>query len=120
MSRTCDICHKTYSCRQSLWTHKKNAHEKSNPKGSGLWVQTVNNQMKRGYGLKSKHDKGVDNDDIGRYVWRWSEKNNNKNHSPLLPRDIRAIIVGKSGAGKSVFLAYLLLEPDMLDHGLLY
>ena len=89
-------------------------HEKKY--GEGLRTQTVNDQMKWGYGLKSKHDKGVDNDDIGRYVWRWSEKNNNKNHSPLLPRDIRAIIVGKSGAGKSVFLTYLLLEPDMLDY----
>ena len=34
----------------------------------------------------------------------------------MLPRDIRAIIVGKSGAGKSVFLTYLLLEPEMLDY----
>ena len=103
MSKTCDICHRNFSCRQHLWRHRK-----IHGKGSGLWTQTVNDQMKRGYGLKSKHDKGVDDivngndDDIGRYVWRWSEKNNNKNHSPLLPRDIRAIIVGKSGAGKSV------------------
>ena len=129
-------------------------HEKKY--GEGLRTQTVNDQMKWGYGLKSKHeqkhDGGVDDsdtddemkecgndsdtddemkecgsssdknelnnldDDIGRYVWRWSEKNNNKNHSPLLPRDIRAIIVGKSGAGKSVFLTYLLLEPGMLDY----
>ena len=111
MSKTCDICHRNFSCRQHLWRHRK-----IHGKGSGLWTQTVNDKMKRGYGLKSKHDEGVDNDDIGRYVWRWSEKNNNKNHSPLLPRDIRAIIVGKSGAGKSVFLAYLLLEPDMLDY----
>ena len=111
MSKTCDICHRNFSCRQHLWRHRK-----IHGKGSGLWTQTVNDQMKRGYGLKSKHDKGVDNDDIGRYVWRWSEKNNNKNHSPLLPRDIRAIIVGKSGAGKSVFLTYLLLEPGMLDY----
>ena len=130
-------------------------HEKKY--GEGLRTQTVNDQMKWGYGLKS--DKGVGcsgdesetdsdesctdadsdtddseadenkeescsdkdemnnlDDDIGRYVWRWSEKNNNKNHSPLLPRDIRAIIVGKSGAGKSVFLTYLLLEPGMLDY----
>ena len=104
MSRTCDICHKTYSCKQSLWKHKKNAHEKSNPKGSGLWVQTVNNQMKWGRG------------NIDKYIWKWGEKASNKNHSPLLPRDIRAIIVGKSGAGKSVFLTYLLLEPEMLDY----
>ena len=155
MSKTCDICHRNFSCRQHLWRHRK-----IHGKGSGLWTQTVNDKMKWGYGLKSKHNKGVgcsrdecetdsdsdtdaessidssesmeddtddtddeglniggnDDDDIGRYVWRWSEKNNNKNHSPLLPRDIRAIIVGKSGAGKSVFLTYLLLEPGMLDY----
>ena len=97
-------------------------HEKKY--GEGL--RTVNDQMKWGYGLKSKHDKGVgcsgdesetdsdsdtdaesetdsmddeddtddtvedgceevdeglnkggNDDDIGRYVWRWNEKNNN-------------------------------------------
>ena len=54
-------------------------------------------------------------DSIGKYVWKIDGKNN-RNHSPLLPRDIRAIIVGKSGAGKSVFLTYLLLEPNMMDY----
>ena len=39
-----------------------------------------------------------------------------KNHCKLLPKDIRALIVGKSGAGKSVFLTYLLLEPELLDY----
>ena len=73
MSRTCDICHKTYSCRQNLWRHKKNVHEKSNPEGSGLWTQTVNNQMKWGRG------------NIDKYIWKWGEKASNKNHSPLLP-----------------------------------
>ena len=70
MSRTCDICHKTYSCRQSLWTHKKNAHEKSNPKGSGLWVQTVNNQMKRGYGLVETDDEEDADEEEDHLEWR--------------------------------------------------
>ena len=39
-----------------------------------------------------------------------------KNNSLLLPRDIRAIIVGKSGSGKTVLLRYLLLEPDIIDY----
>ena len=45
-------------------------------------------------------------------------KNNSlqRSHSPLFPRDIRAIIVGKSGAGKTTLLAHLLLEPEMLDY----
>ena len=51
---------------------------------------------------------------MDKYVWKPEESN--KCHSSVLPKDIRAIIVGKSGAGKSVFLAYLLLEPDMLDY----
>ncbi len=34
----------------------------------------------------------------------------------LLPRDIRAILIGKSGVGKTTLLTYLLLEPDMLDY----
>ena len=119
-------------------------HQSDNTEGSGLWTQTVNNQMKRGYGLvetadeeDSESDSTMDvndesddescsdssqkknmqvEDGIGKYIWRWGEEASNKNHSPLLPRNIRAIIVGKSGAGKSVFLTYLLLEPEMLDY----
>lgn len=53
--------------------------------------------------------------EIGKYAWK-QNKTCNRHHSPLLPRDIRAILLGKSGAGKSVFLAYLLLEPDLLDY----
>ena len=76
----------------------------------------TDDEMKECGSSSDKNELNNLDDDIGRYVWRWSEKNNNKNHSPLLPRDIRAIIVGKSGAGKSVFLTYLLLEPGMLDY----
>ena len=162
MSRSCEICDKDFSCRQSLWKHMK-SHQKKN--GEGLFTQKMNGQLQYGYGLKSKYDlderkHGEDDTnykwkednrmdafdcsddsysdscnemgsedesddsygdekeeigDIGKYVWEIREKNNRK-HSPLLPRDIRAIIVGKSGAGKSVFLTYLLLEPDMLDY----
>ena len=39
-----------------------------------------------------------------------------KNHSPILPRNVRAIIVGKSGCGKTTFLTSLLLEPDLMDY----
>ena len=56
MSRRCQICDGNFSCRQSLWKHMK-THEKEC--GEGLRTQTVNDQMKWGYGLKSKHDKGV-------------------------------------------------------------
>ena len=60
-------------------------------------------------------DRHCDDDELAKYVWKRNVKSN-RQHSPLLPRDIRAIIVGKSGAGKSVFLTYLLLEPDMMDY----
>ena len=57
----------------------------------------------------------VKNDDISKYVWRISDRVE-RNHSPIFPRDIRALIVGKSGYGKTVVLTHLLLQPDMLDY----
>ena len=53
--------------------------------------------------------------DISKYVWKTDEKVA-KNHSSIFPRDIRALIVGKSGYGKTTLLMQLLLEPDMLDY----
>ena len=49
------------------------------------------------------------------FVWKTNE-NTQKNHSFLLPRDIRGVIVGKSGFGKTTLLNYMLLEPDVLDY----
>ena len=46
----------------------------------------------------------------------WKTGNTNRQHSFLLPRDIRAIIVGKSGYGKTTLLTSLLLEPGVLDY----
>ena len=48
------------------------------------------------------------------YVWKPTKVQ--RQHHFLLPRDIRAIIVGRSGMGKTVLLTYLLLEPDILDY----
>ena len=39
-----------------------------------------------------------------------------KKHCFLLPHDIREIVVGKSGYGKTTLLTSLLLEPGMLDY----
>ena len=50
------------------------------------------------------------------YIWHTEDVRVLKNHSNLLPRDIRAIIVGKSGCGKTILLTYLLLQPNMLDY----
>ena len=49
-----------------------------------------------------------------KYTWR--DKGVIRNHSPLFPRDIRGILIGKSGVGKTTLLTHLLLEPDMLDY----
>jgi len=55
------------------------------------------------------------NIDIGDYTWK--DKDVERNHNFLLPKkSIRAIIVGKSGFGKSTLLNYLLLHPHMLDY----
>ena len=40
----------------------------------------------------------------------------NRKHSIWLPRSVRAIIVGKSGFGKTTLLKSLLLEPDLMDY----
>ena len=48
------------------------------------------------------------------YAWRNEEID--KNHAINLPRDIRALIVGKSGYGKTTVLLNLLLEPGILDY----
>ena len=41
------------------------------------------------------------------------------NHS-LLPENIRGLIIGKSGCGKTTMLLNLLLRPGWLDYGRLY
>ena len=53
--------------------------------------------------------------DIATYAWR-GDGSTKKNHCSLLPRNVRAIIVGKSGCGKTTFVTSLLLEPDMMDY----
>ena len=85
--------------------------------GDGFWIQTVNNQNleKHGDGLQSSK-KSTTSGNISDYIWNAGDRVASKNHSPLLPADIRAIIVGKSGCGKTTLLTYLLLEPGMMDY----
>ena len=51
-----------------------------------------------------------DEDKIGKYAWKDSRVN--RNHHFLFPRNIRAIVCGKSGVGKTCLVTYLLLKPD--------
>ena len=52
------------------------------------------------------------------YVWK--TKTGIRNNNPLLPRNIRGLIVGKSNCGKTTLLLNLLLQPDWVDYNHLY
>ena len=43
-----------------------------------------------------------------------------RKNSPLLPSNIRGLIIGKSNCGKTTLLLNLLLQPDWLDYNHLY
>ena len=51
------------------------------------------------------------------FAWK---KENNRNNSPLLPKDIRGLIVGKSNCGKTTLILNLLLNPGWLDYDHLF
>ena len=46
----------------------------------------------------------------------WNDILSNRYNSPLLPKSIRGIIIGKSGCGKTTLLLNLLLRPGWLDY----
>ena len=47
----------------------------------------------------------------------WDENTTNKNNNPLLPRNLRGLIVGKSGCGGiTTLLLNLLLQSGWLDY----
>ena len=46
----------------------------------------------------------------------WKEIIPRRSNHPLLPKNIRGIIVGKSGCGKTTLLLNLLLRPGLLDY----
>ena len=51
------------------------------------------------------------------FAWKTEKKRNN---SPLLPQDIRGLIVGSSNSGKTTIILNLLLNPGWLDYNHLY
>ena len=53
------------------------------------------------------------------YTWKKSA-GSSRDNNPLLPRNIRGIIVGKSNCGKTTLLLNLLLQPKWLDYNHLY
>lgn len=46
----------------------------------------------------------------------WNETRSKRCNSPLLPKSLRGLIVGKSGCGKTTLLLNLLLRPGWLDY----
>ena len=54
----------------------------------------------------------------GDFSWKVGVKN--RMNSPLLPNNIRGLIIGKSNSGKTTLLLNLLLQPNWLDYDHLY
>ena len=52
------------------------------------------------------------------YSWRTTITK--RENSPLLPQNIRGLIIGKSNCGKTTLLLNLLLQPEWLDYNHLY
>ena len=51
------------------------------------------------------------------YAWRPAE--NYRENNPLLPRNLRELVIGKSGCGKTTVIFNLLLQPRWLDYKVL-
>ena len=52
------------------------------------------------------------------YAWLPAEDCGENN--PLLPRNLRGLVIGKSGCGKTTVIFNLLLQPGRLDYNHLY
>ena len=48
------------------------------------------------------------------YTWRSTENDRENNH--LLPQNIRGLVIGKNGCGKTTAIFNLLLQPGWLDY----
>ena len=53
------------------------------------------------------------------YAWQ-SSNDNSRENSLLLPRNVRGLVIGKSGCGKKTVIFNLLLKPNWLDYNHLY
>ena len=126
--RVCTGCGCMLATRQSLFVHKKTcgkgiAAPAQIPKfDSTSSSQNCLNSVEQNVNFVDQNTvamKGASsetNGGISNYTWK-DRRGVERRHSFLLPKkSIRAIIVGKSGYGKSTLLNYLLLHPGMLDY----
>ena len=52
------------------------------------------------------------------YAWRPAE--NYRKNNPLLPQNLRRLVIGKSGCEETTMISNLLLQPGWLDYNHLY
>ena len=53
------------------------------------------------------------------YAWQ-SGANISRGNNPLLPQNVRGLVIGKSGCRKTTVIFNLLLQPNWLDYNHLY
>lgn len=53
-------------------------------------------------------------------VFSWVNRLKKRNNSPLLPSNVRGLLIGKSNCGKTTLLLNMLLQSDWLDYDHLY
>ena len=53
------------------------------------------------------------------YAWQ-SNNNKSRENSPILPGNVRGLVIGKSGRGETTVIFDLLLQPNRLDYNHLY
>ena len=116
-SRYCKNCSKSFNHRQSLFKHQKKCTGdnslswKQDSQASDCSEESIaDNNFEDEFRIESDDD-----DDMASYTWR-DDGTIKKNHCSLLPRSVRAIVVGKSGCGKTTFVTSLLLKPTVMDY----
>ena len=52
--------------------------------------------------------------------YAWQSGANSRENNPLLPRNLRGLVIGKSGCGNTTVIFNPLLQPNWLDYNHLY
>ena len=130
----CSYCNKGFSGYRSCWNHKQRCKVYKNKQSDdNIDYQTLSETSPNEYHddcnsngdakdttdyeyvTESDEESDEESENIATYAWR-DDGSIKRNHCSLLPRNVRAIIVGKSGCGKTTFVTSLLLKPDVMDY----